>query len=145
MLDGPAAVIFSDPLQSIATLSFTQPGIYTVRLTALAFGLEESQEITINVYDSYSDWVIRNFGSETPGLSGKTDDADSDGIDNLGEFAFLMDPTDNDSRLLPTPVFDTTEQALTVTFSKNFLDPSGFAVVAEVSSDLEIWLSLIHI
>ena len=140
-LDGPAPIIFSDPIQSTATLSFTQPGIYTVRLTALAFGFEESQEITINVYDGYSDWVIRNFGSETPGLIGKTDDADSDGIDNLGEFALLMDPTDNDSHLFPTPVFDTTEQALTVTFSKNFLDPSRFAVVAEVSSDLKSWSS----
>jgi len=140
-LDGPAPVAFSDPAQSTSTLSFTQAGIYSVRFTALAFGFEQSQEITINVYDGYDDWVIRNFGGEVPGLTGKNDDADSDGIDNLCEFAFLMNPTFDDGQFFPSPTFDANQQALTVTYSRNFLDPKEYAAIAEVSSDLKNWTS----
>ena len=103
--------------------------------------LDESQEITVNAYDGYTAWVIRNFGSETPGVTGEGDDPDSDGIGNLCEFAFLLDPTIDDSQLMPSPAFDPNEQALTVTYSKNFLDPSEFAIVTEVTSTLGSWSS----
>ncbi|MFT6178568.1 MAG: hypothetical protein ACJA1W_000909 [Akkermansiaceae bacterium] len=138
-VDGPSPVIFSDPGEANTTLSFAAPGVYTVRLAASAFGLNYPQEMTITVYDSYSDWITRNFGSETPGQTGKEDDPDGDGISNLFEFALTMDPTIADSELFPVPAYDRGENALTVTFTRNFFDPTEFAQVVEVSSDLKNW------
>jgi len=140
-LDGPAPMTFANPTQSATTLSFTQPGIYTVRLTAQAFEIAESKEITVNVYDGYDAWVLRKFGSETPGVTGEADDPDSDGIGNLCEFAFLMDPTFDDAQFFPSPAFDEDQQALAITYSKNFLDPSEYAIVTQVTSNLDHWSS----
>jgi len=140
-VSGPGQVTFSEPTQPESDLSFSSPGIYTVRLEASAFGLSDSQTTTITVYDSYSDWVLRTFGNETPGQTGKNDDPDSDGVVNLFEFALMMDPTTDDSSLFPVPAYDRDDNALALTYPKNFVDPSKFVLLAEVSSDLKHWTS----
>ncbi len=140
-VSGPAQVTFSEPTQPTSQISFTRSGIYTVRLDATAFGLNESQTTTITVYDSYTDWIVRNFGSDIPGQTGMNDDPDQDGISNLFEFALMMDPLTADSELFPLAVYDRDDHALAITYTKNFLNPASFAVVPEVSSDLKNWTS----
>ncbi len=138
-VDGPAPVIFSDPGDANTSISFESPGVYTVRLEASAFGSNYGQEMMITVYDSYADWITRNFGSEIPGQTGKEDDPDGDGISNLFEFALMMDPTLADSELFPVPAYDPADNALAVNFTRNSLNPTKFALVVEVSSDLKNW------
>lgn len=140
-IEGPAPAMFSEPGEPETTISFESPGVYRFRLEASAFGDTYSREMTVTVYDSYSNWVTANFGSEIPGETGENDDPDGDGITNLSEFAFLMDPNIADSELFPTPAFDRADNALAVTYTRNFLDPTRYAIVAEVSSDLENWTS----
>lgn len=141
LIDGPAPVTFTAPGDPNTDVLFDKPGIYSIRLEATAFDFIDSRDITITVYDSYSDWITRIFGAETPGQTGKEDDPDGDGITNLFEFALLMDPQVANAELFPLPAYDRASNALSVTFTKNFLDPSEFGVVAEVSSDLQNWTS----
>lgn len=140
-VSGPGQVNFSEPTQPESEITFSSPGVYTVRLEASAFGLTEARTVSITVYDSYSDWVIRTFGAETPGQTGKNDDPDSDGINNLFEFALMMDPSTADSASFPLPAYDRDDNALALTFTRNFVDPAKFTVLAEVSSDLKNWAS----
>ena len=91
------------------------------------------------VYDSYPAWVVRNFGAENPAITDKEMDPDRDGLTNLFEFALLMDPNASDAGNLPAPVFDPGDDALTLTYSKNFVDPTRLAVLPEVSTDLLTW------
>ncbi len=140
-IDGPAPVFFSEPGRPDTDADFTKPGLYTLRLTASAFDLAQTQEVVVSVYDSYSAWILRTFGSEIPGLTGENDDADSDGISNLFEFALGLNPVVSDSSNFPLPVYDPTEKSLSVTWTQNLLDPTKFAVVPEVSTDLKTWFS----
>ncbi|YCM44110.1 Ig-like domain-containing protein [Verrucomicrobiaceae bacterium 227] len=140
-VNGPGQVTFATPMEPATAISFSRSGTYTVRLEATAFGLSDSQTILITVYNSYSDWVVRNFGAEIPGETGKNDDPDLDGVTNLFEFALMMNPNLDDSELFPVPAYDQDDNALTLTFSQNFVDPTKFALLAEVSSDLKTWTS----
>jgi len=140
-VSGPGQVTFSEPTLPVTEISFSSPGVYTARLEASAFGLTDSQTATITVFDSYSDWVVRNFGAETPGQTGKNDDPDADGLSNLFEFALMMDPTTDDSALFPVPAYDRDDNALALTYTRNFVDPTKFAILTEVSSDLKNWTS----
>jgi len=140
-IDGPAPVFFSKPGSPDTEASFTQGGLYTLRLAASAFDFHQTQEIVVTVYDSYSTWILRPFGSEIPGITGKNDDADSDGISNLFEFALGRDPIVPDSLNFPLPLYDPAGDALAVTWTQDRLDPTKFAVVPEVSTDLKTWFS----
>lgn len=138
-LDGPAPIVFENPTASATEISFPQPGIYTVEFEATAFGSTKSQIITINAYDTYEDWVDRNFGFSIPGFTDMNGDPDLDGVDNLSEFAFMTNPLIPDKHLQPTPGYDLGEQALQVSYTKNFVNPADITISAEVSTGLDSW------
>jgi hypothetical protein len=141
LIEGPANVFFSNPGDSSTAVEFAEPGDYRLRLTATAFDIDQSQEVEVTVYDSYSAWVDRVLGGPAFGLTSEDDDFDGDGVSNLFEFALGMNPTVADAGLFPIPTLAPFSQSLSLSWTTTRLDPSEFAVVAEVSSDLKTWQS----
>ena len=141
LLEGPAPVFFSNPGEASTVVDFTEPGDYRVRLNASAFAIDQSQEIEVTVYDSYFAWADRNMGAPVFGRTAEGDDFDGDGVSNFFEFALGMNPTVGDAELFPVPSLDPKSQSLTLTWTATRLDLEKFAVVAEVSSDLNTWRS----
>ena len=105
------------------------------------FAIDQSQEIEVTVYDSYFAWADRNMGAPVFGRTAEGDDFDGDGVSNLFEFALGMNPTVGDAELFPVPSLDPKSQSLTLTWTATRLDLEKFAVVAEVSNDLNTWRS----
>ena len=141
LVSGPAPVSFTNPGEPATTIQFEEPGDYLLRLNATAFDFDQSQEITVTVYDSFEAWVDRILGGAVNGLTGENDDFDGDGVSNLFEFALGMDPTLPDAGLFPVPAYDAVSQSLSLTWTTTRLDPGKFAVIAEVSNDLQNWQS----
>ena len=141
LLNGPAPISFTSPGEPTTGITFDIPGIYNLRLNATAFDFDQSQEIEVTVHDSYSAWVSRTFGNATPGQTGDENDPDGDGVSNFFEFALGMDPTTVDSENFPVPVYDPDAKTLSLTWTTRQLDPRKFAVIAEVSNDLQTWRS----
>ena len=139
LVSGPGSVAFSTPRQASTDVSFSRPGRHTLRLEATAAGTAISETFLVAVYDTYEAWVTRTFGAEIPGVTEKDRDPEGDGIANLFEFALLMNPVVKDAELFPLPTHDPGADALTVTYSKNFVDPAVMAIVPESSLDLERW------
>lgn len=112
----------------------TVSGSYT--LTYLAAGATNPTTVAtlpVTVL-SFTSWISGNFGGNTVpvGQRGPNDDPDSDGIDNLVEYAILGgDPTR--STVSPAIISGTL-----VTFNKN-PDAVGISYALEKSGDLAIW------
>ena len=138
-VDGPAALTIVEPTSATTEIVFTQPGVYTVALEVSAYHYHQSDTVTINVYDSYEDWIDRTIGFNVPGITDMNDDPDLDGIENFLEFAFLTNPLVADSHLQPTPSFNSNDGTLTVTYSKNFVDPAKYGISAQVSTTADQW------
>jgi hypothetical protein len=85
----------------------------------------------------YSDWVTISFGGITPGITGKSDDPDGDGMVNLLEFVFRLDPNHPDAQsALPQASLGHGNIALTYTTVHL---PDGVTVTPELASDLALW------
>ena len=95
---------------------------------------------------TYSDWVNLHFGEAeagNPELSGDTVDFDGDGIPNVLEYAFDLDPKNKDASAFQAPTVDETG-CLSFTFRRN---PRAVDLIyrAEVSGDLLTWDSLTEV
>ncbi len=92
---------------------------------------------------SYDEWsaLIANQN-----LAGRTEDADGDGIPNILEFAFGLNPNTPDSEKMPAPSLvelggsGEAAKALTLKFQRR-LDQNEINYVVEVSTDLVNWRS----
>ncbi len=94
---------FSDVNLVNATATFRAEGIYTLRLTANDGRAQTSDEVVITV--TSTGMSIYNTWAETNGLTGVNntapeEDHDGDGLTNLQEFAFGMNPTSSASNPL---------------------------------------------
>jgi hypothetical protein len=127
---GPGNVSFSAPANGTSQASFSAPGVYTLRLTASIGANTASDELVVFVQDTYAAWALRNMLS-----TGPNGDADGDGIPNLVEYALGMNP--NAISQMPALVKENGKLTMTFTIPEN-LD-GNVNVVAEVSSDLQIW------
>ncbi len=85
---GPGAATFAGGGSQPTTVSFDQPGSYSLRLEAV--GGDASDEVTISVepVPEFSQWVA-DFSLAEPGA---LDDSDGDEWSNLMEFASATDP-----------------------------------------------------
>jgi len=95
-LEGPAQALIATPQGENSQVSFTAPGTYLFELSGAGGGTVLTSRTTVAVDDRYLLWAARN------GLtSGELDDEDGDGVRNLLEYAFEMDPNAMDPGLLP--------------------------------------------
>ena len=86
----------------------------------------------------YSDWVSVTFGGVIPGITGQFDDPDGDGMVNLAEFVFRLDPIRPDPQAaLPQATLN--RQGLTLTYTTVHL-PEDISVTPELSGDLDNWM-----
>lgn len=88
----------------------------TVRATDLDGNWVE-QSFNVSVPLTYADWIAGQ--SPPPGQEGEHQDADSGGLDNLGEFAYMGSATNALDDIAVKPVFqlDATNQTLSVEFN----------------------------
>lgn len=122
--------------------NFTVPGTYIVRATAMdknsGVSVQATKSITITC--PLADWRLLHFGSAAnSGNGANTNDADHDGLANLIEYAFGLNPNSGSS--LQTP------PALLIggNLVSTFTEPSAMGCItyeAEWSTDLIQWFPI---
>jgi len=107
-------------------------------VSSLEWGLKENWNASVVAPSgSYLEWVESSFGEEFTGQTGKDDDPDKDGISNLLEFVFVLDPTKSDPEFsMPKLSRESGDLLLTYTVTK-FLD--GIEIKVQVSDNLIEW------
>ena len=93
-VSGPAAVSFTDPNSQITTASFTQEGVYTLRLFADDSSLTAADETTVSVLSPPALFAISVAPSSASIQPGGAIQFTASGQDQYGEF-FPISPTWN--------------------------------------------------
>ncbi len=95
-ISGPGNVMFNDPTNPAAGVTFDQAGNYLLRLSASDNAVTVCDELTVNVRPNlnfYEDWIAQIFpDTQNPNTIGTAADPDNDGVKNLVEFALGMSP-----------------------------------------------------
>lgn len=130
------------------TVRFSRPGnfrlVVAVRDSA---GQQVESSVEVQVRETMAAWRARHFAPEQwndPALErrvwGAESDPDGDGVINLLEYAFGMDPLTPDAEALPEPRMVTVDgvEYLAVAFREN-REASDLVITPQVSSDLEVW------
>ena len=102
------------------------------------WGLKENWKASVLVPSGgYDGWVESSFEDKFTGQRGKNDDPDKDGITNLLEYVFVLDPTKADPEFaMPKLSRESDDLLLTYTVAK-FMD--GIEIKVQVSDDLKEW------
>ncbi|HUJ10216.1 MAG TPA: hypothetical protein VL171_09335 [Verrucomicrobiae bacterium] len=134
---------YSDVVCIITIDATTLPGDYSGSVTifggadifaAANLGM---QTIQVSVFDTPFDlWQFQQFGANTnnPAISGPLADPDSDGLVNLLEYAFSLNPNSPDETGLLTPQIDPNCDCLTLTYTK-VLGATDLTYTPEVAAD----------
>lgn len=127
MIDGPGSVVINSPTAEDPVVDFTLPGTYRFQLQGNDGGTILIGETTVAVDDTYPQWALRNGLTGGPG-----DDQDGDGIENLCEYAYDLNPN------VPNPmsVFALIDGAFEYT---RYLRKSDIAYELEESTNLIGW------
>jgi Concanavalin A-like lectin/glucanases superfamily/PKD domain len=95
LISGPGSVLFGNPNLPATTATFSQPGIYQLKLTAIHPNAEVSRSLNLEVTANpaiFGDWQSLTWpGSNDPEIIAPNKDPDQDGIDNLLEWALDLD------------------------------------------------------
>ena len=104
----------------------------------MSWGVYDSWSIfTPKINDGYGKWVIEQFGGEIQGQTSVIDDPDQDGVSNLLEYIFALDPLNQDPKdLFPKATRDDDGLFLTYTILKSLGD---YKVRVQISDDLSNW------
>jgi len=136
-LSGATAV---DPLASPA-FSFSPPKTGTFLLSARPYisgrywSFGPVKEVTAQAPTGYAGWVATTYPQVTEGPAG---DHDGDGLANVVEYAFELDPTiPTSSALLPQPSVQGSQLQVSYTASA-----TGITYGGEWSNDLQTWTPL---
>jgi len=119
----------------------TDAGNYTVVVTNLA-GSATSTGATVNVLWTFASYQQQYFSAAEladPTISGQTADPDGDGLNNLEEYAFGLNPRQPDAASA-LQTMDTSSGYLTLTFIRRH-DVGDLNYIVEVSDDLFTWNS----
>lgn len=88
---------------------------------------------------SYNDWQDQQFGPGEAAIAALEDDPDQDGINNLAEYAFALDPKQRDSSPLQiAPLAQTPGSSIALTFQTN-QHTEDLQFFVEFSSNLTTW------
>jgi hypothetical protein len=127
---------------------FDSDGVWTMELlTSTPFGTDRLAQVSFIVQRAgmaLADWRQAHFGSDlNSGDGADANDYDKDGIENLIEFAFGLDPKQNSAGQLPVA------ERIGDQFSIRFTPPAGIAGIlhgAEWSSTLQpdSWLPVVN-
>jgi autotransporter-associated beta strand protein len=133
---------------NITTSNATVPDSYQLTITGTsgALDVDEAVILTVDPMDTDNDglpdwWMLANFGHATAQTGDKSrplDDADGDGVKNLLEYAFDLDPRSDSRAYLPTVTIE--DGYLTMMVNRNPL-ATGLEFDVAVSGDLNTWSS----
>lgn len=126
------------PLVVAAVADTLSEGVETIGLAldAPAYLAIGGGPVTLTLLDTPADqWRFDELGGDGPG-TGDLDDFDADGVVNLIEYAFGLDPATPDSEGLPAPAVDGAFLTLEYEADPNRPDVK---VTGESSTDLEEW------
>ena len=131
---------------SFALNNLTAHTIYHYRAVALnASGTTYGADMTFVTRTPFEQWRQTNFGTIDPNdpVAGNSADPDHDGISNLLEYAFGMNPNVADPSLAPAIGHATVNgtQYLTITF-RQLHSPNGIIYNVQESPDLAAWSSV---
>lgn len=128
---GVGIASFGDATSLSSTASFSEPGTYLLRLTGTDSQFSLQSDVVVVVNDLYASWAA---------LSGVTggmlDDDDCDGIPNLVEYAFGMNPLVYDAGVFPGSTLMAGQ--LVIEFG-HLTRKTDVTVGIESSGDLSIW------
>jgi hypothetical protein len=139
-VSGPGASTFSSATSTATSTTVSAPGVYVYRLSADDGEITTADDVTLTLTSPVYDWRVSQFGANAsnPAIAGDDADPDLDGIENLLEYALLMNP--NQAGGLPvTSGRTSTHCTLTYTRPVDALDVN---YVVEYSDDLENWSSV---
>lgn len=132
VIDGPGTAVFTPADTIAATASFSQPGTYTLRLSAGDGLLVRTDDVVVQVAVlSFESWL-----ESYPGIGSADDDSDGDSRSNFLEYALLTDPTVPQADAPPLVVFEDGRQTLTFT---RLTPPSDVLYMLQISPDLANW------
>ena len=127
-ISGPGATTLLPPAAASATASFSQPGVYTLRLTVSDSSLAVADDVVVTAKDTPEAWLARY-----PDIGGFEDDFDGDGRSNLLELALGTDPTLGDTAFAEKTTMENGH--LTITYTR-IKPPSAVLYAIEVADQL---------
>lgn len=134
---GPGTATFTTANYQDANARFSQPGTYTLRLTATSPEGSVSDTRQVIVTESYNSWATRTLTGIYASQRGMFDDPDQDGYANVVEFTTGSNP------LVPgggvSVQIEGDRLVMRYTRSKS-IDPA-IQLIPEISWDLHIWYS----
>ena len=130
-VSGPGTVAFTPADSAGSVAVFSQPGVYTLRLSFTLAGVTRTDDTVVTAGDTPEAWLARHAG-----IGSLTDDPDQDGRTNFMEFALGTDPRVADPSWPPVTAVDNRRSSFTFTRLKL---PSPVSYGLEISSDLATW------
>ncbi len=130
------------PVNVNVALSGLEPNtLYHYRLKAVStYGTSTTTDAVFTTSGNLASWRLAHFGSsENTGNAANNADPDGDGISNLFEYAFGLNPNANDAGSFPKPSFNGS------VLLASFNTPAGVGDItygAEVSTNLNSWSSI---
>ncbi len=149
----PGAVAFlpnGSNAARMATARFSRAGTYLLRVIVTdPAGQSADSTVSVVVDETFTSWRHRHFTDaelDSPALEarrwGADADPDGDGVPNLLEYAFALDPLTPSREGLPRPGMITVDgvEYLSITFHRN-PEATDVTYTPQASSDLQTWES----
>lgn len=149
-LSGPGNVMFGNSNSLSSSVRFSRTGNYTVRLLAEDEVADVADDLLVPVGSNtnvFEDWATFHFPTETnPALLTELGDPDLDGVANIFEFAFGMNPAQNDAHPFSPDAFGLSKAMIETVDGTNFLALKikrpigrlGLSYSGKVSSDFSV-------
>ncbi len=139
LVSGPGTVTFADSNNPTTTVTFSQPGEYTLRLLASNASGTVSRTLAVTAAASnnpavFADWQQLTWpGQSNPAIIGPDADPDGDGLTNLTEWALHLDATSPD---VHRPIFSKNGSVLEYTYIRRKTAPGEATFIVEWSDTL---------
>ncbi len=140
MVSGPGTVSFANPALLTSTVTASLNGAYDLRLTASDGQVMTFSDVIVTYNAPWNSYRASSFTSQelgNPAISGPTADPDFDGLPNLLEYAFGLQPKTPDSGG-NIPVVGVSGSNLTITYRRN-LTATDLSWQVMQSTDLVTW------
>ncbi|MCU0795796.1 MAG: DNRLRE domain-containing protein [Akkermansiaceae bacterium] len=139
LVSGPGTATFADSNNPATTVTFSQPGAYTLRLLSSNASGTVSRTLAVTAAASnnpavFADWQQLTWpGQSNPAIIGPDADPDGDGLDNLTEWALHLNATAPD---VHQPAFAKNGSVLDFTYTRRKVAPGEATFTVEWSDTL---------
>jgi hypothetical protein len=140
LVSGPATVTFANPANPVTTATFSQPGTYTLRLSASDTITTTTADTVVTVLaGGFEGWIF-TYGLSVSNAAPDAD-PDADGLKNLVEYGLNLNPTVTDSAAAISTALDSNGK-LSLTFFRA-RSATELTYTVQASADLASWSDVI--